>query len=763
MSTNAPYTICLSSSDAKHDAENGMFTWSIKSENRKHHVSKVYLASIELPMSQDTIEPAWNRVYFTERLVLGSGRRTLRVRETSQQPASVVEKTATLPMHLNAIVRMNLESRSVGTNVSTYLMFETEHVHGLTHAAFKWARNVQHNQVKIISTSMGDFDILQAFHESRIVIDTATKFGLKFTPEETRKLEAHGPPAFASGYLYFPSPHSPHSLASLVQGVLAEQDEPIDTSRGAKAGNNRIQIDFDTTAVAFVVKLMNYGQTSPQTLRVDIGGDDLAAVMGVQQTSKTFQNQRAHAAVVGYEDTADGNSFLSRQLVGHETDIMSAISADTPPLVLRGNAAKSMFGFAELRKGCYAPAQRTYNTSAPMRMQTEWDLQFSRFLFAPGDSAENKSGLVFTDPVGITRIAVIAVGRYSAATLASFLQQEMNKNSHEGQTFVFSVEFVEGAGDTGSFVFRCSSRDDSSVGMPFAIRFTHPRSIAAERLGFEQMTLEGLDVYESESIHIPRVAMFDKSISNNTYAISEVQGQKRFLIHAMSLPAISCRVVSYDRRFVYVKCYEFESENPVSHGLQTSDVVLLTNDQGDKCTAVCIEQSFEHEQRINSVMLAVSDESWIRTGVVLVMQTAREPCTFCFSSSLERNVGYRLGFENRCVSYGLDGMIKSRDLYTPPFKSPNTHNLDHVDYVLLKLMSCKPSVNVTYETNHRSVPVFAKICLNPTFRNERNLPQETTITGSGRFDDLQIQILNPDLSPYCFNGAAFSLSFTFVP
>ena len=144
MSTNAPYTICLSSSDAKHDAENGMFTWSIKSENRKHHVSKVYLASIELPMSQDTIEPAWNRVYFTERLVLGSERRTLRVRETSQQPASVFETTATLPMHLNAIVRMNLETRSVGTNVSTYLMFETEHVHGLTHAAFKWARDVQH-------------------------------------------------------------------------------------------------------------------------------------------------------------------------------------------------------------------------------------------------------------------------------------------------------------------------------------------------------------------------------------------------------------------------------------------------------------------------------------------------------------------------------------------------------------------------------------------------------------------------------------------
>ena len=147
------------------------------------------------------------------------------------------------------------------------------------------------------------------------------------------------------------------------------------------------------------------------------------------------------------------------------------------------------------------------------------------FSVRAGDSAADKSGLVFTDPVGITRIAVIAVGRYSAATLASFLQQEMNKNSHEDQTFVFSVEFVEAAGDTGSFVFRCSSRDDSSVGMPFSIRFAHPRSIAAERLGFEQMTLEGLDVYESENIHIPRVAMFDKTISNNTYAISEVHGQ----------------------------------------------------------------------------------------------------------------------------------------------------------------------------------------------------------------------------------------------
>ena len=69
MSSQSQYTVCLRSTDATN-LEEGVFQWVLASENCSQLAGKMYLASIELPLSQWSLEEEWNRVYIVERLRL---------------------------------------------------------------------------------------------------------------------------------------------------------------------------------------------------------------------------------------------------------------------------------------------------------------------------------------------------------------------------------------------------------------------------------------------------------------------------------------------------------------------------------------------------------------------------------------------------------------------------------------------------------------------------------------------------------------------
>ena len=95
MSQQVVRTLCLRSSDAERPEE-GAFRWTIHSDVK---ASKIVLSSIELPMSQHSIEAGG--VGYTWRSACASDRRTLTL--TVRADAERRGRRIVLPMQLNPI------------------------------------------------------------------------------------------------------------------------------------------------------------------------------------------------------------------------------------------------------------------------------------------------------------------------------------------------------------------------------------------------------------------------------------------------------------------------------------------------------------------------------------------------------------------------------------------------------------------------------------------------------------------------------------
>ena len=88
--------------------------------------------------------------------------------------------------------------------------------------------------------------------------------------------------------------------------------------------------------------------------------------------------------------------------------------------------------------------------------------------------------------------------------------------------------------------------------------------------------------------------------------------------------------------------------------------------------------------------------------------------------------------------------------------------LDHPDYVLVYLDEGKRGTLLRHADGPSTTSPFAKICLYPTFREERALPRETTMVSGESLTRFTVRFATPDGRPYQFHGAQFSLSLNLV-
>lgn len=160
-------------------------------------------------------------------------------------------------------------------------------------------------------------------------------------------------------------------------------------------------------------------------------------------------------------------------------------------------------------------------------------------------------------------------------------------------------------------------------------------------------------------------------------------------------------------------------------------------------------------------MLVVRSLVSLAPGTALSLSCDPEPWSLHFG--LPGTVPASLmGFAEAAVLWGIDGSVPDgggRKL--PPYDAPHMHCLDHPDYILMTFSeSGGMSLEHSYAGEVKNV--FCKLSLYPQFREERMLPRDSTLLASnlGRF---QIAFWNPDMrTPYCFNGAHFSFSLSFL-
>lgn len=756
MTARAAHTLCLRSSDASQ-LDEGTYQWKMQASHFQSFVhTKAFLASIELPMSQWSIETAWQRVYAVERLTIASNSRRLQVTETSLRrddtphergaPTDVppLSVDVELPLHLNPIVRLWVDGGRVHV--------QTAEPHALDAAVFRWILEYEEH-VTAIATAADGFDISAAWADGRLEIASPTLLVLRPKTSQPPSLDAAG------GYVHVPSPPTPAALAALVTAKLQ-----------ASAFGRRLSLTFDADDCAFLLSLASYPSPEVTQLRLQASSaDNLAALLGFgTQSTRLFSRRSPVARTQGYAASASARNFLQQHVLAPDLQTSLQGADDSPPLTLRGDAS-ALFGYVELRPGWYAPSQRIYSTSPPLRLQEEWEMQFARLFFPKGE--EHRKGIVFTDPRGVNRIAEVAPGLYTLGSFAAYLQELMN---NDADAYAFSVRF-----DDGRFAFACSTGDDG-VGVAFSLNFAHPRSIDSEKIGFEAAYLEGSDRYES-SVTLHEAATPLGGRLRNLYQISEVHGQRKFCIRPSAPPNVVGLVQAYDAqaRTLTLKCVT-PDKVPLAHGLRSGAIVTLgaagvveaadgtkheSVPRGTLTTGV-VRRGTE-SAGVVTLDVEVAPLAWLPQAVketqCVGVSQATEPCSFCFASRLPQTVGgERLGFRSTTLQWGRDGAVRTRKLSVPPFISSGSHNLDHVDYVLLKLRECQKSTFVQSDTGGHVTAVFGKVCLNPTFRHERHLPVEVSFTGGDRLDTLTIEVCNPDGTPYHFHDAAWSLSMSFV-
>ncbi len=714
---SSSYTVCLRSTDARV-LEEGVYQWKLDSENCRQLAGKMYLASIELPLSQWSVEEAWNRVYFVERIRLTTERRTVVLEERARPSGDVTMVTCTLPLYLNVLESVRVIPGSV--------TLVTREPHALSDAMLEWART-QEDAVKAICTPVGTLDVSAAWREDRVSVEDERTLRITGVARATAATYAEG------GYLLFESPATPSALASMLTACV--RASPF----GARAS---VEFDAETCHMAF--RVASYPEDA-RSVTLSASGDVLAAHTGLLGTSRTFERERLSARTAGY-----GNrDFLQHHVMSH-----AFASGDATPLSISASAAP-LFSYIELRPGCYYPCQRMYAAAPPLKLSHEWDLQFSRLTFAPRDE---DVGLVYTDPLGVNRILVIVPGSYTVASFTAYLTQGMNDHA---QGYEFYVTFEE-----GRFVFACTSAAaaDDRVGVLFAMHFNHARSVDAARLGFDDHAyLEGADRYESSYVvHMPD--------THNEYSVGEVAGQRKLSIRPTARAPCVCIVEETGTRHIVVRCVG-PAGTPMAHGLREGTVVL-TGTSG----VVGVHESIPSDVQVLGVVsksvsatrmhVEVGGAAWVggAVGRALKVSTRVEPSSFCLSPGLPRTIGgARLGFEPRTIQYGVDGTVRTRSLRLPPYVSSGSYDFDHVSSLFLQLGNdVKTTTSLTYETGGNAVAAFAKIPLNPTMRHERSLPYETGLVGHDRFDHLTVRVLNPDWTAYHFHAAEWSLSVSFV-
>lgn len=745
------HTICMSTSDALEKRE-GEFHMQLAGDQPRINAVKLALGSLELPIVQWTIEDMWSLLYFSEGYRLTKESSYLRILEKSDNDCKTIQ--IQLPLYINEIEYIRPMSNK-------YYAIKTIYPHGL------WIEGrrsilpaVYWGNVEIVCSSLGRISISQLLQSHDIEYLSEHEFMISLQ-ENIESIENYG-------YLYMPTIPSPKALCDLITFALT-----YSISLGVYS------IAYDPIENRASLLSTQYPPES-STLSIKLYGSKLAQMLGYfsDEHFKIFQKK----------------TNIESNLNPRQFEYANTQTSDLP-LVLPSEVFPGWMSI-RLTPGWYAPAHRPMCTGAPLRISTEIENAFNRLHFTiPERVPKNHATshfIVFCDPTGTDHICPIYAGKYTPETLCSQIEDEMTRlASRTMKDIQFSVDYDY---DTKRFTFSCEAKQNGIVvPVNFMIHFNHPASIDSAKLGFPNTVLRGSDTYTSSEVYIPRIKQSGKH-HFNSYKISEIGHQKRFMMETVNHPAMTCLIKAYDEAKSELLLMTYGGQLPYVHGLQKDDVVTLlpTNatDLFHKQEDIWITHQFqpcpiafnlgkngvvtdlpEFKKTSSSASLShthvrikVKNSPGLASyiGCVLNILCENEPFNLCFGNLPKSIPSRSLGFGKGAIQWGIDGTIKSGNLSLPPYEAAGVHSLDHPDYVLLYIEEGKKNNGLQHRYGNTTTSPFAKLVLYPMFREERMLPRDTTLLGSEYLSTFTLKFKNPDGTPYHFHNIDFSFSLNFI-
>ena len=492
----------------------------------------------------------------------------------------------------------------------------------------------------------------------------------------------------------------------------------------------------------------------------------------------TYDARADRMMVTATSDTTDGDSmqFSSCRL-------MQLCGISTMPVrfdhfrATWPSESTSFWDHVLVPPGFYAPCHRPMCTGQPMRFGTELETALNRLYLPITKAGEPGHQIVFSDPSGRIVTCSIPSGRYTPDRLSRYLTGAMTSAI---QSIDPSVEYTV-VHENDRFAFACERRhpDGHVSPAPFSILFHHPLCLDATRLGFPAQPLSGSDTYvAAQPCRCARG--IDGRLCTNVVRVSEVTQQKRFSVHVTTPPPMIA-VLKGRAGPKQVRLRTYVNRMPYSHGLQPGDLLTVS-----ECGTTTVLGDDDVEVRVEGVRTSLprrltcvvaDDENADPTYLTLLVpaldgledpETALqltcilEPWNMCFDVHPGSVPSHLMGYPSGATQWGIDGSLQNaRGEQVPPFLAPNTHTLDHPDYIL---MTFSESSGATLEHAYRdeNKQVFCKLSLYPLFREERMLPRDTTLMRN-QLTTFTISFWNPDMrTPYHFHGCDFSFSLNFL-
>lgn len=712
------YTYHFQSADAVGRTPEGGWTFEMKRAGTK--AVQATIASMELPISQMSVESEWNRVHFAERWHVTPDARTFRA--TVQAPAVGGDRRTeevVVPLAANRVVALRLDGND--------LVVRCEFPHGLFVGAhplvLQW--DAWEERVQLLNAPFGDLDVGARADNGQLRPGRdAHEFRAGWDGANTPTLEPVG------GWLVAPAPPSPAHFASVLTAGLRHG-----------ALGRAASVVYEPEANTFELSYATFPDNGT-SVRLAVGGDALLPRLGYAtgNNERVFERGRLDPSSLSSEDARDNDA--------HRRLLQRTQSIDVPSdsgLPLRLPSSPVLWPYVALRPGWYTPSKRVHAATAPQSATREIELQFNRFLLQGRE--DGGPALVVVDAEGKLRVLPLRVGRFSPDTLAASMTDALTaaagglRASFQDERFQF----------------------DSASGDTFHLAFNHPASIEAARLGFEPLMYEGRSTYRGQQIDVPNVARngaVPARLHSNLVGATEAAGRPNVRLVSMAPPPLVAVVRSTRAGGAVLETYSNGRE--AAHGLHVGQVVRLCEPTTDVEVDGAPLQSFDPKGR-RYVVAEVGgvgtfgvhtpvDAAW-HIGTACVLRIPVEPTNWHFGATAPRSVGAaRLGYEPRAYQHLLDGAFH--------FEAPFTHDFDHPDYLTVSLLDGKRSTTNVHLARGAAAPIWAKVVIYPTLRDGNQLSRDVVLSSgedisAGRFT---IALHNPDGTVYNFNGASWSFS-----
>lgn len=626
--SNAMYSLSFNSQDILYTTEDGAYVFRMTAHAPRAAATRVMIGTLELPLSQFPVESSWNRVYFSEGLRLTDSCHKLRITENYPYMQSSSSFEIILPLYKceNKSVKLISASEENGleleiTTVNAHCMWvipkgmdqiqlspsSSDGFAGFdptrSNLAQEWTWG---DPVRLIGTSLGDV----AFHPAGMEFIDANTFrvkGARCTACKAVSLIDKAATDWTlptAGYLHTPTIPGPLQLASIFQRGLQNIGtvQPYTVSVDATTGG--LLICTESLAVpqgAFVNDVIPWTQASIVSLQLTLGGDDLAAALGIYNISATWKANTASDQwdPQGPEqENLPTTSSLINPTVIRPDDASSLPLSESAPYQIGGtNGFRGGVGIATLPIGWYDISARPVGATSRHAFAQSWTMAINPLYLAPPgkplpptDPNTNEHLIShwfihFIDSMGEKHRVMVPAGNYDIESLCEFLSAAMSMVAAKTGSANVSVTFITEQGDAskGRFKFSLVGCGSSNEVVPapcmFALDFSNPMAtIDPERLGFSKTMYSGSNSYMSpHAVAIPDLQL---TISSQRPAqgiwSAEIIGEQRrlrFTCTPRSDMVILLKDINSDSSFTF--WVRTTDGRPIGHGFQEGDIVQM--------------------------------------------------------------------------------------------------------------------------------------------------------------------------------------------